>query len=143
MPVDYSKSKIYCIKSGQTDKVYIGATIKRLCERFSQHKSYYQKYMFNNQQGTYEDYYDILKFSDATIQLLEKIDCKDKDELNAKLQQYLELYKDKIINKPKERVIRERKPANPNGKKRGRKPKVKVSSDSEEENKEQSDSMSE
>jgi hypothetical protein len=52
------------------------------------------------------------------------------------------LYKDKIINKPKERVIRERKPADPNGKKRGRKPKVKVSSDSDED-KEQRDTLSE
>ena len=136
MPVDYSNTKIYCIKAGQCDKIFIGATIKRLCERFSQHKSYYQKYMFNNQQGNYEDCFDILKYSDCTIQLLERVECKDKDELNAKLQDYLEIYKDKVINKPKERIMREPKPSNPLHKKRGRKPKVKnesneISSDSE------------
>ena len=123
MPVDYSKSKIYCLISGQTDKIYIGATIKRLCERFSQHKSYYQKYMFNNQQSTPEDYFEILKYSDCNIKLLEKIDCKDKDELNSKLQDYIMMYGDKVLNKPKVRSIKEPKPANPNGKKRGRKPK--------------------
>jgi len=120
---DYSKSKIYCIKSGQADKIFIGATVKRLCERMAQHKSYYQKYMFNNQQGIYEDYFEIIKYCDCSIQLLEKVDCKDKDELNAKLQYYIELYKDKVLNKPKQKTIREPKPANPNGKKRGRKPK--------------------
>lgn len=121
---DYSKTKIYCLKSGQCDKIYLGATIKRLCERFSQHKSYYQKYMFNNQQGTYEDYFDILKYCDVTIQLLEKVECKDKDELNAKLQEYIERYgADKVLNKPKVRVLKEPKPANPLHKKRGRKPK--------------------
>jgi len=115
---DYSNSKIYCIKSSQNPKIYIGATVKRLCERMSQHKSIYQKWCFSGQSTPAEDVFELLKYNDCSIQLMEKVECKCKDELNAKLQHYLTEYKETCINRPKEKVI------NPNAKKRGRKPKT-------------------
>lgn len=119
---DYSKAKLYMITSSQTDKIYIGSTIKRLCERMSQHRSYYQKYMVKQTHKIYEDYFDIVQFSDARIQLLENVSCKDKCELNQKLQQRIEILKDKVCNRKPERQTREYKPS-PHHKKRGRKPK--------------------
>ena len=36
---DYSKAKIYAIKSDQLDKIYIGSTCRPLNIRFNEHKS--------------------------------------------------------------------------------------------------------
>jgi hypothetical protein len=104
---EYKNSKIYAIKSEQANKYYIGATTKRLCQRMAQHRQNYNKYI--NKTIEYDSSFDILKFSDAQIQLLESFECKNKDELNNKLQTYIESYKDKIVNKAKERKPKEKK----------------------------------
>lgn len=98
---DYKKSKIYAIKSEQANKYYIGATTKMLCQRMAQHRQNYNKYI--DKKIDYDSSFDILQFSDAQIQLLESFECNNKDELNNKLQTYVSSYKDKIVNKPKER----------------------------------------
>ena len=104
---EYKNSKIYAIKSEQAQKYYIGATTKRLCQRMAQHRQNYNKYI--NKLIEYDSSFDILKFSDAQIQLLESFECNNKDELNTKLLSYIESYKDKIVNKPKEKKIKEPK----------------------------------
>jgi len=107
---DYKNSKIYAIKSSQANKYYVGATTKRLCQRIAQHKQNYNKFV--QKIGDYDSSFDILNFSDANIQLLESFECKNKDELNAKLNTYLISYKDHIVNKPKEkkpRVVKKKK----------------------------------
>ena len=38
MPVNFQNGKIYCIRSHQTDKVYIGSTTQTLAQRFGKHK---------------------------------------------------------------------------------------------------------
>jgi hypothetical protein len=40
----YSEGKIYKLTSSQTDKVYIGSTIRSLNVRFSNHKSHYKSW---------------------------------------------------------------------------------------------------
>ena len=107
---EYKNSKIYSIKSEQAQKYYIGATTKRLCQRMAQHKQNYNKFI--QKLIDYDSSFDILQFSDAQIQLLESCELKNKDELNAKLNTYLESYKDKIVNKPKEKktkILKEKK----------------------------------
>jgi hypothetical protein len=101
---EYKNSKIYSIKSEQANKYYIGATTKRLCQRMAQHKQNYSKFI--NKTTDYDSSFDILQFSDAKIQLLEAFECNTKDELNLKLDNYYESYKDKIVNKPKEKKIK-------------------------------------
>jgi hypothetical protein len=101
---EYNNSKIYAIKSTQANKYYIGATTKRLCQRIAQHKQNYNKFVQNL--ADYDSSFDILQFSDAQIQLLESFECKNKDELNAKLQTYMSSYKDHIVNKPKEKKLK-------------------------------------
>lgn len=126
MPVNYSNSKIYIIRSEQTDKVFIGATVKRLCERFSQHKSNYERWLANGKkEEQFDPLYDILQFSDARVQLLAKTeDVKDKDDLNSRLIDYINIYKDTAVNKNKTRL--KFTPYVSNGKPRGRPRKVKV-----------------
>src|SRR6476659_6026120 len=38
-PPDYSKGKIYCVKSKVSNDIYIGSTTQSLSDRFAQHKS--------------------------------------------------------------------------------------------------------
>jgi hypothetical protein len=113
---EYTNSKIYAIKSEQANKYYIGATTKRLCQRMAQHRQNYSKYV--NKLVDYDSSFDILQFSDAQIQLLESFECKNKDELNNKLLNYISSYKDKIVNKPKEKKVKEiKEPKEPKEKK--------------------------
>jgi predicted RNA-binding Zn-ribbon protein involved in translation (DUF1610 family) len=76
---DYKKGKIYIIRSKQTDKVYIGSTIQRLCKRKGQHKEKYLKYL--NGESNFVCSYDILKYDDWYLELLENYPCNSKEEL--------------------------------------------------------------
>lgn len=76
---DYSNSKIYKIVSSHTDKVYIGSTNCSLKIRFRQHKSYYKRYI----EGVCRYYTacDILKYTDASIILLQSVNAASKVDL--------------------------------------------------------------
>jgi predicted GIY-YIG superfamily endonuclease len=92
----YNESKIYIIKTDQSDKIYVGATTKRLCQRMAQHRDKHNK--FTQHKSEKKDVAsELLDYSDVCIQLLENVEAKNKDELNVKLQQYRDSYKDKII----------------------------------------------
>ena len=71
---DYSKAKIYAIKSDQLDKIYIGSTCRPLNIRFNEHKS-------KKNNLTKEKSKEILVFNDAKIYLIENYPCNNKDEL--------------------------------------------------------------
>ena len=62
--------KIYIIKSSQTNRVYVGSTVQSLNERFSKHKS--------DKNCTSRE---ILKYSDAEIELLECYECENLEQL--------------------------------------------------------------
>lgn len=47
--MNYQKSKIYKITSSQTDKIYIGSTIKTLSVRFAKHKTDYNRFINGKQ----------------------------------------------------------------------------------------------
>lgn len=42
---DYSKGKIYCIRSHKTDLIYVGSTCQPLSKRLNKHKTAYQAYL--------------------------------------------------------------------------------------------------
>ena len=84
--VSYNNSKIYVLKSGNTDKYYISGTTKRLCERLATHKDNYKKFKEGKVKRECPSF-EILKFPDVSIQLIENVDCKDKDDLNTKIQE--------------------------------------------------------
>jgi len=78
---DYSKGKIYCIRSFKTDDVYIGSTTQTLAQRLGKHRSHYKQYLNGN--GDYYTSYKILKYGDHYIELITLFPCSCKSELDA------------------------------------------------------------
>ena len=76
---DYSKGKIYCIRSHQTDDIYIGSTIQKLGNRIARHRGDYKLYK-NKEKGFCTSFY-ILDYGDAYIELIKNYPCDDKYEL--------------------------------------------------------------
>jgi predicted lipase len=95
--VNYGNGKIYKLVSNESMMYYIGSTTKEyLCQRMVQHKGDFAKW----QRGTknYITAYEILKYDDAKIVLVENFPCKSKDELLAREQYYLDQFKQQLVN---------------------------------------------
>jgi hypothetical protein len=87
--VNYQNSKIYKIVSSQTDKVYIGSTTKdRLCQRMIQHRVDYKSYL--NNKKNYISSFEIMKYDDTEIILIETFPCESKDKLHARERYWIE-----------------------------------------------------
>lgn len=71
---DYKNGKIYCIRSYQTEQIYIGSTTQTLAQRLVKHKG--------KNDGCSSKI--ILQYSDAYIELIELFPCNSKEELNKK-----------------------------------------------------------
>jgi hypothetical protein len=74
------KGYIYIIRSKLTDDIYYGSTKEPLKSRFSKHKSQYKAFNRDGSQN-YLASFDILKYADACIELVEEIEFEDKKEL--------------------------------------------------------------
>jgi hypothetical protein len=92
---DYSQGKIYVIKSPQTDAVYIGSTVYTLEERFNNHLYDYNSWL--NKTGCYITSFEIIKYDDACIELLEEYPCNSKKELELEEGKYQRIMK--CVNK--------------------------------------------
>ena len=88
MPRDYSKGKIYCIRSHQTDMVYVGSTINKLSQRMSHHRVHYRKYLKDNS-SRYTSSFEIIKHEDAYIELIKLCPCKCRVELEREEGKYI------------------------------------------------------
>lgn len=86
---NYADGKIYKIICDKSDLIYIGSTCQTLANRLSQHKNK------NNFKCSSKE---LFKLGNCSIILLEKFPCKDKEELTAREQYYLDQFKDKCIN---------------------------------------------
>ena len=75
----YKRGKIYCLRSHHTDMVYIGSTIQGLAERKGGHKSNYKKWL--KRTFPYTTSFEIIKYDDAYIELVENYPCESKSEL--------------------------------------------------------------
>lgn len=89
-PPNYSRAKIYKIISNETNDIYIGSTTKQyLSQRMTAHKYDYKKYLGGK--GNYIASFDILKYDDVKIVLLEAYpDCKTRDELHKYEQEWMD-----------------------------------------------------
>ena len=87
--IDYGKGCIYMIQSKEFDKVYIGSTTMSLVQRFSYHKANYERFVNGTSQKYYSSY-EVLKFQDVLIKLVEKFPCKSKAELNKREAEIIE-----------------------------------------------------
>jgi hypothetical protein len=94
----YEHGKIYKIISPHTDKIYVGSTCKKyLSQRLVKHKSDYKQWLKDNKNNLSS--FRLLEMGDVEIILLESVNCKTKDELHKKEREYIEKFKDIIINK--------------------------------------------
>lgn len=82
------KGKIYIIRSHLTDDVYYGSTTQKyLSSRFANHKANYKSYL--NQKFRYITSFEIIKYEDCYIELVEEINFETKDELKAREGHYI------------------------------------------------------
>jgi len=77
---DYSKAKLYAIRSNKTEDIYIGSSCVRLSQRLHRHRSSYKRY----KAGTYAymTSYEIIKHPDNYIELLRAVPCSSREELH-------------------------------------------------------------
>ncbi len=86
--VNYGNGKIYIIRSHQTDDVYYGSTTKEyLSQRIDKHRSSYKRW--KNGKHHYVTAYEILKYDDAYIELVELYPCNSRDELTSREGSYI------------------------------------------------------
>jgi len=74
------KGYIYSIRSHQTKDIYIGSTEQKLSSRMSGHRRDYKCWLHNNK-FHYVSSYEILKYSDAYIELITEVEFQNKPEL--------------------------------------------------------------
>ena len=84
---DYSKGKIYCIRSFQTDDVYIGSTTQTLAQRLGKHRTEYKQYLKGKYH--YVTSFELLKYDDYYIELITLYPCSCKAELEAEEGHYI------------------------------------------------------
>jgi hypothetical protein len=87
MPVNYGLGKIYKIWSYQTDKIYVGSTCQRLSNRMSGHRRHYRRYQ--NGKYPFVTSFEILKFDDAKIELIELVNATCRAEILAREGHYI------------------------------------------------------
>ena len=93
----YHNGKIYKLVSNHTDKIYVGSTCKeRLCQRLASHKSAFKQWLKNGKCNVRS--YRLFELGDVEIVLLESVKCESKDELHKKEREYIEKFKDNIVN---------------------------------------------
>jgi hypothetical protein len=78
--VNYQNSKIYAIRSYQTDDVYIGSTTQPLSKRIGEHRNDKKKYDVGK--TNFVTSFKLLEHPDAYIELIELFPCNTKEELH-------------------------------------------------------------
>ena len=100
--------------------VYIGSTFKVLKYRFSEHKCEYKRFL--NGKCHYYSSFEIVKYEDAEINLIEEVEVKDKTELRQIEDDFMTIYDDigfNVVNK--NRAISTEEQYKENSKERSRK----------------------
>tara|TARA_R110000868_G_scaffold120367_1_gene319454 strand:+ start:852 stop:1487 length:636 start_codon:yes stop_codon:yes gene_type:complete len=92
----YHKSKIYTIRSYRTDEYYIGSTCDALHKRLYSHRLHYKHYL--NDKSNFITSFDIIKYEDHYIELLEEYKCENRNELTKREGELIRKYKDEIVN---------------------------------------------
>lgn len=77
--LSYQNGKIYRLISSQTNEVYIGSTTQALQKRKSEHNQNF-KY-WQNGKYHYISSFELCKYDDMDIELVEEYPCKSKNEL--------------------------------------------------------------
>lgn len=75
-----NSGNIYAIRSPSSPKYYIGSTTLNLKNRFSVHKYQYNQYLLNK--FNYITSFEVLKYNDCYIELIEEYTCDTKKQLH-------------------------------------------------------------
>jgi hypothetical protein len=94
----YSNSKIYKICSNLSNKIYIGSTTQSIQQRLSEHVGAYKTHLKNNNTN-YVSSYEIIKFGDAFITLLEQCNFNNRQQLERKEGEYIKQNINIAVNK--------------------------------------------
>jgi hypothetical protein len=86
---------VYTIKSFQTDLYYIGSTYQPLYKRFFVHKSDFKNFY---KTGKYISSFEILKYDDAYIEILEKTEHLDRSQLFKRENELIREHINAIVN---------------------------------------------
>ena len=86
--MNYKNGKIYNLVSFQTDKVYVGSTTQSLSRRKSKHKMSYNCWLNGNYH--YVSSFELIKYNDCDIILLEEYPCENKMELHKREREWIE-----------------------------------------------------
>jgi len=78
--VNYQNGKIYSIRTYQNDDIYIGSTTETLSARIGSHRTTYKRWLRGTRKYNITSF-EILKYDDCYIELLEKYPCNSKEEL--------------------------------------------------------------
>ena len=93
----YNNSMIYTIRSPATDKYYIGSTTQILCKRFSDHNRHYKKYL--DEKHHFVTSFKIIELGDSYIELLEEVNCENKNQLEKREGDAIRKHKANCVNK--------------------------------------------
>ena len=85
--VNYQNGKIYKISSVVGNVCYYGSTCEKLNIRYYKHKYNYKKFQEGNK--LYVSSYEVLKYEDNIIELVENFPCNTKKELHIKEGEYI------------------------------------------------------
>lgn len=78
---NYANSKVYSIRSHQTDQIYIGSTTQKLSMRMASHRRNFKSWKAGKY--NYTTSFEILKYGDAYIELLMDCPCENSAQLAA------------------------------------------------------------
>lgn len=102
--VNYKKNKIYIITSDKTKLIYIGNTTQSLSSKLKSYRNKYDLYL-NGNINDYHKVFDIIKFKDNKITLLEKYPSDNKVEILKRISEHCETepnyfthYKEILVN---------------------------------------------
>jgi len=93
----YHNSKIYTIRSHQCETYYIGSTTQALYKRLSGHRNDFKAYNKSNG-GRYLTSFEIIKYDDHYIELLEEYKCENKQQLERREGELIRENKKNCIN---------------------------------------------
>lgn len=93
---NYQQGKIYQLSAGR--KKYIGSTTQRLLStRLAEHKSHYKQWVAGTK--GYCASFDVVKYSDVKIELLEDYPCRTKKSLREREKYWLERTRGDVVNR--------------------------------------------
>jgi len=84
---NYANGKIYKIWSTQTEQIYIGSTCTALCSRLAKHRNNFKQYKVGKR--GYMTSFEILKYGDAKIELIEDFKTDRREQLTAREGHYI------------------------------------------------------